>query len=101
MNKKQIIERNLSGMLDKSKAYHSALSPTLQDWYCYTLDGGHSILCVLAKDYKSDADLSDYLLPVPVRSVLRGFEIKDEYVVVDLPYSSETGLESIFDDEEF
>lgn len=105
MNKQQIIAENLGAMNNRAQKYHSPLSPTLAGWYCYPLDGGHSILCLLAKDlsaaFETNQKVSDYLLPVPVKSVLRGFTIVNDFVVVDLPYSSDYGLKINDEDEEF
>lgn len=83
------------------KSYHSPLPSKLQEWYAYCSDGGHCIVCCLKSDYKADGDLTNYLLPVPVKSVLRGYETLRGYVVVDLPYSIDYGLVVPKDDDEF
>ncbi len=83
------------------KSYHSQLSSQLQEWYAYCSDGGHCIVCCLKADYKPEGDLTDYLLPVPVKSVLQDYELHRGYVVVDLPYSSEIGLITPREDDEF
>lgn len=104
MNKQQIIEEHLGGYLVRGKSYHSPLSPTLAGWYCYTSDGGHSLLCLLQKD-AAEAIASGNpmvsMLPVPVKSVVRDYELNGEFIVVDLPYSPVTGLNINDEDEEF
>lgn len=88
-----IIDQCLKGLCNKSMRYHSSLPPELAKWYCYTIDGGHSILAILKAHYKDDMVFTDYLLPCPVKAVLStNYEIKNGYVVVDLPYSTEVGL---------
>lgn len=67
----------------------------------YPADSGHSILCVLKKEFRPGADLTNSLLPVPVKAVLRKYSIDNGYVVVDLPYDSNFGLEINTEDDEF
>lgn len=69
--------------------------------YAYCSDGGHSIVCCLKQDFQTGIDLTDFLLPVPVKSVLRGYQNLDGYIVVDLPYSTEIGLITSPEDDEF
>lgn len=76
----------------EGKTYHTQLPEELKSWYAYCFDGGHSIVCCLKSDFLPFEDLTDYLLPVPVKAVLKGYEIHDKYVVVDLPYDSAIGL---------
>lgn len=101
IQKSKTIERNLGGYLTYGKVYPRPLPPELAEWYAYICDGGHSICCVLKRHYKPNSDLSDQLVPVPVRAVLKGYEIKGDYVVVDVPYSDECGVLSEDDDYEF
>lgn len=74
-------------------AYPSPLPRELEDWYVYTSDFGHNVVCVLRADYQDAGELTQFMLPVPVKAVLRGYEIRRGYVVVDLPYSRAFGLE--------
>lgn len=101
MDKQNVIEIILWPYLVEGKEYHSPLPAELQEWYCYTCDGGHSIVCALAKDYQPGVDMTNYLVPVPVRTVLRGYEVRGDYIVVDLPYSEEIGLIAPPEDGEF
>ncbi|ANH81873.1 hypothetical protein A8C56_13620 [Niabella ginsenosidivorans] len=73
------------------KTYYAALPDDLQEWYCYTKDGGHCIL-VLTEDQfdESRPDLQNDLClrPAPVKTVLRKYHIFKGYPVVDLQCDS-------------
>jgi hypothetical protein len=101
--KQQIIKTVLAGWLITGKRYPSSLPEELDPWYCYTVDGGHSILCLLKNetDFSDKSNLYQHSLPVPVKAVLHGYEIKDGWIVVDLPYSSEIGLMIDAGDDEY
>ena len=105
MNKQQIIERVLAHVRVAGRRYHSPLPAELAEWYCYTVDGGHSILCLLERDAGEAAashNLTDHLVPCPVRAVLRaGYRIQRGYVVVDLPSDQELGLLTEAGDDEY
>ena len=83
------------------KRYPSNLPADVEKWYAYCIDGGHCVVCVLKQDYKPDTDLTNFLVPVPVKTVLRSHQIKGGYVVVDVPYSEEIGLMAPEGDDEF
>jgi hypothetical protein len=105
MDTREIINRNLRGMLVSGKSYPSPLPPELETWYAYTLDGGHSIVCLLethaGEAFASHAE-RDYLVPAPVRAVLRaGYRVSRGYVVVDLPYDDKLGLMTEPEDDEY
>lgn len=89
------------GFYVPGKAYPQKLPPQLSNWYAYCSDAGHSIVCCLKEDYRPGVDLTQYLLPVSVKTVLKGYEVKQGYVVVDLPYSPELGLVTSEEDYEF
>jgi hypothetical protein len=83
------------------KRYPTPLPPALEANYCYTIDGGHSILVVLANEYREGEPVADYLTPAAVRTVLRqGYTVKEgpldgavhPFVWSRIPYSSEIGL---------
>ncbi len=84
--------------------YHSKLPPELEKFYVYFPDAGHSINCLLA-EHAAEAftthSVRDHLVPVPVKTVLRGYKVQRGYVVVDVPYDSELGLMVEPEDEEF
>lgn len=83
------------------KTYHSPLPAELSAWYAYCSDGGHCIVCCLEQDYCPDTDLTDYLVPVPVMTVLRGYSVKNGYAVASVPYSKDLGLLAPEEDAEF
>jgi len=60
------------------KRYPAPLPPALEANYCYTVDGGHSILVVLANEYRAGKPVADYLVPAAVRTVLRrGYTVNE------------------------
>lgn len=66
--------------------------------YCYYLtDSGYCIMAIperLLKEHFGSMDLWQYECPVPAKYVLeKGWKHFEEYIVVDVPYNSETGLE--------
>ena len=95
------IDRVLRGFNNKKKKYSLPLPPPLGRWYCYPPDSGHSIMCVLEQHFEKGMDNTGNLVPVPVKSVLRGYRIEDQYVVVDLPYDQQLGLIAPSEDDEY
>ena len=86
------------------KKYHSALPAELDPWYVYCSDGGHCIVVALRSAYKENADPASFLIPAPVKSVLRGFEISGDYgdyIICDLEYSPTAGLATPHEDDEY
>lgn len=104
----QIVRRVCGEFYVPGKSYHSPLPQELQNWYAYCSDGGHCIVCCLEQDaWQVESDLTNYLLPVPVKTVLRKYETLQNYlvndlcyIVVNIPYSSEIGLTTPPEDEE-
>lgn len=98
-----VIEAALGSYLVPGKRYPQELPVDLAPWYCYTADGGHSILCVLRIHYTAGGNLTDVLVPAPVRAVLRvGYEISPEgFVITDLPYDRSIGLVTQPGDDEY
>lgn len=84
--------------------YHSKLPSDIEDWHCYVEDCGHSILC-LPKCMVDEAFATDniqvFLTPIAVRTVLRGYSIRDGYVVVDVEYDRFLGIDTPDDDDEY
>ena len=101
MNPREITKLVLGEFYVPGKRYSGNLPAFLEQWYVYTSDGGHCILCILQQDYKEGVDLTNYLIPVPVKTVLRSHALKGNYVVVDLPYNSNIGLIAPPEDDEF
>lgn len=99
---KNLILDDVIGKYNKyEKQYHSELSPELEYWYCYPVDAGHSILCILEEHFKENMDYKNYLVPCPVKSVLYGYRKVEDYIIVDIPYSKDFGLNAPEGDTEF
>jgi hypothetical protein len=83
-------------------SYHAELPEELKPYYCYSIESGHSFICLSPETFKKKKR-DGYLLPVPVKMVLRnGYEIKDGYLVCNsLPYDKDTGLEVEENDFEY
>jgi hypothetical protein len=64
-------------------------------------DFGHNIVCILEEDYQEGEDLKKFLVPAPVKAVLREYSMRNGYVVVNLPYDAQEGLLISPEDEEF
>lgn len=96
---------DISYMIDFKKSYHSPLPPEIIDWYCYPLDSGHSILSIVsahaAKCFAHGENPFLCLVPVPVKTVLRGFNIIEGFVIVDAEYNQILGLLTPAEDDEF
>jgi hypothetical protein len=95
----ELIEKaGLAHMAVSGKKYHSPLPKELEQFYCYMQDGGHCILVLLPGC--KNRPVEDYIIPAPVKAVLRrGYTVQDGYVVCDLPYSESLGLTCAKDDE--
>jgi hypothetical protein len=85
------------GLPLSSRPYQGSMPPALAPWHVYVADGGHSIIAIL-QQHEYDAFVDDpakMLMPIPVKSVLRGYEVYDGYIIAsspDLEYSSLFGL---------
>lgn len=105
MTPKEIIEKNFAGtsFLVRGKTYPKELPSDLSPWYCYTSDGGHSILALLEGHFEEEEDLFQCLCPIPVKTVMRGYRIHKGFVVATkgFEYNSRIGLVTDPDDDEF
>lgn len=107
MNPQQIIAETLGAYLTSPQPaqYLRPLPPDLAAWYCHTIDGGHSILGLLAANVAPwPTDPTDYLVPIPVKSVLRGYRTERGYIVAtspDIRYDSTLGLIVPEEDNEY
>ena len=101
MNQQAIIQSILRGYLISGQSYPQPLPEVLQSWYCYTCDGGHSIVCAVKQMYQPGVGPEAFLVPVPVKTVLRGYAEQDGYIIVDLPYDKQVGLITPQGDDEF
>ncbi|WP_327391469.1 hypothetical protein OG728_39020 (plasmid) [Streptomyces microflavus] len=103
---REIIAKSLGGMLAQGRTYPRPLHPDIAPWYCYVLDGGHSILVSLDSEALADPpgwqDLMDNLVPAPVKAVERaGWRMVEGFPVSRLPYDPELGLLTEPGDDEF
>jgi hypothetical protein len=96
--KADLIRQSIGHFVLPDKEYHKTLPESVSGWYCYVKDGGHSILCLLKRNvvqaFEPDENIADFLIPVPVKTVLRDYTIENSFVVVDIEYSAETGLQT-------
>jgi hypothetical protein len=98
----EIIAKQLGRYLVAGRTYLNPLPPELQAWYCYTADGGHSILVAVAAHYKSGGDPDEFLVTAPVKAVQRaGWQLRDGFVVADLEYDPHRGLTTDESDDEY
>lgn len=102
----EIIAASLEGYLEADHPpYPRPLPPGLAAWYCYCIDGGHSVVVILESDYDATAedpgvDLFPYLLTASVKTVLEGCRLapavvmgqRVDVVVIDARYSNYFGL---------
>jgi hypothetical protein len=57
---------------------------------------------VLENEYRPGTRVEDWLVPAPVRAVLRaGYQVRDGLVWCQLPYSSEVGVLTESEDDEY
>lgn len=101
MNPSEIARRVCGQFYVPGQTYPGNIPAEIQPWYAYCADGGHCIVCCLAQHYEDEGDLTSELLPVPVKSVLRGYEIKRGYVLVTFPYNPSYGLITPPEDDEY
>jgi len=103
MNRTEIIrEAGLEPFVLTGRKYPDPLPDELQPFYCYTRDGGHSILVVLENEYRQGDSPVRFIIPAPVKTVLKaGYRLKDGLVWVVLPYDRNSGLQVEDEDVEY
>jgi len=99
----RIIQHDLGPYLVAGTRYPRALPVELAPWYAYVVDGGHCIVVVMPSQVQPGQPLTDYLVPAPVKAVLRiGYTVDaDGYIWCDLPYDDTLGLVTDPGDDEF
>lgn len=96
-----VLGRSIPGLVP-GRSYPHPLPVELQAWYCYVADGGHSIAVVVPDEEEVSEDPAAYLVPVPVRTVLRtGWSSHDGYVYCRVPYDPQLGVLTEDGDDEF
>lgn len=107
MNPQEIIRATLGAYLrEPTPAYPGTLPADLAPWHCYTVDGGHSILATIPLLLTANpTDPDSFLVPIPVKSVLRGYELREPgYVLALSPrisYDRNLGLVTPREDDEY
>jgi hypothetical protein len=75
------------------REYPHPLPDEVVPFYCYTRDGGHSLLVVLENEYQDGQDPERFIIPAPVRAVLRaGYHLTDGLLWCTLAYERDSGL---------
>lgn len=98
---RHVITTTLDGYLVPARTYPQPLPPDLAPWYCYTSDGGHSIVVVPAA-LADPEPAADRTVPIPVRTVQRlGWETRDGWLIVNIPYDPNLGIVVPPTDDEF
>jgi hypothetical protein len=103
MNRADIIrEAGLEPWILPGRTYPHPIPKDLEPYYCYTRDGGHSILIVLENEYIQGSSPLRFIIPAPVKVVLKaGYRIRDGLVWAVLPYDREEGLQVASEDVEY
>lgn len=103
MNRTDIIrEAGLEPWILPGRTYPHPLPRELEPFYCYTRDGGHSVLVVLENEYKQGSSPVRFIIPAPVKTVLKaGYQLRDGLVWAVLPYDREDGLRVRDEDVEY
>jgi hypothetical protein len=101
METQELVRQLSGGYYVPNRTYYTDLPAEVLPWYVYLSDCGHNIVCVLARDYQEGEELTKFLIPVPVKAAMRSYQIKNGYVVVDIPYDSQEGLLISERDDEF
>ena len=103
MNRTDIIrEAGLEKWVLPGRTYPHPLPDDLTPYYCYTRDGGHSILVVVENEYRQGDPPVRFIIPAPVKTVLKaGYHLRDGLVWAVLPYDSDDGLKVNDEDVEY
>lgn len=103
MNRTEIIrEVGLEHWVLPDRTYPSPLPDDLLPYYCYTRDGGHSLLVVIENEYRKGESPVRFIIPAPVKMVLKaGYRLHNGLVWATLPYDRDDGLRVDFTDVEY
>ena len=103
MDRNDIIRQaGLEQWILPGRTYPQPLPDDLLPYYCYTRDGGHSILVVLENEYRPGDSPIRFVIPAPVKTVLKaGYHLKDGFIWATLPYNNDDGLQAGEEDVEF
>jgi len=103
MNRTEIIRKaGLEPFVIPGRKYPQPLPDDLTPFYCYTRDGGHSILVVLENEYMQGDSPVRFIIPAPIKTVLKtGYHLRDGFVWAVLPYNQDGGLQVEEEDVEY
>ncbi len=88
-----IREAGLETWVLSGRSYPHPLPDDLRPFYCYTRDGGHSLLVVLENEFRAGQKPERFIIPAPVKTVIRaGYHLKDGLLWTTLPYKPDSGL---------
>lgn len=94
MNRNDIIrEAGLEPWVLPGRVYPHPLPDDLSPYYCYTRDGGHSLLVVVENEYRPGDSPVRFIIPAPVKMVMKSrYHQKDGLLWAVLPYDRDDGL---------
>ncbi len=104
MSKQELVNRLILQGIETSVKYHSPLTEELLQWYVYTRETGHRLLCVpksAVVDNMVEEDYNDRLVSAAVKSVLRGYSFRDGFIIADMEYDPVKGFITEDEDREF
>jgi len=104
MSKEQIIKKLLEENVIPGIKYHSPLNSDISPWYVYTGSSGHRVLCIpehALTENMTKTDYEDRLISAPVKTVLKGYTLRDGFVIITTEYNNVTGLITEQEDREF
>lgn len=114
MNNRDIVETRAAeklpvvskGLPILQKSYSGEINPAIISWHIYLADAGHSVFAILSdhEDLAFNGDPTQYLVPIPIKSVMRGYELRDGYIIAcapELKYDQVFGLVCPSEDDEF
>ena len=88
-----VVEEQFGRVLVAGKEYPAQLPDELKAWYCYASGYGHSIAVVLKSRLASYQSPLRTLELAPVKTVLRGYDVVDGHIMIDMSYTSQIGLQ--------
>lgn len=82
---KELRESAIGGAEILGIAYYSQLPEELLPWYCYLPNSGHSVLAIIDQYVEPNMSfdiLSGLITPLPVKTVLKGYNIQKGFPIV-------------------
>jgi hypothetical protein len=87
-----VIKEQFGHLRVSGKQYPLPLPDELKPWYCYASGYGHSLAVLLKSRLATHQFPQQTLELAPVKTVLRGYEMQDGYIMANLSYTPQTGL---------